>query len=49
MAKKNAASPVTVYQIKVTLGGTKPLIWRRLLVPSNLAMDDPKNPEHGDL
>jgi hypothetical protein len=38
--KKAAASATTVYQIKVTLEGSKPTIWRRLLVPANLTLGD---------
>jgi hypothetical protein len=30
--------PTAIYQIKVTLLGTKPPIWRRLLVPANLTL-----------
>jgi hypothetical protein len=35
MAKKN----ISVYQIKVALSGSKPPIWRRLLIPSNLSLE----------
>jgi Plasmid pRiA4b ORF-3-like protein len=28
----------TIYQIKITLLGTKPPIWRRLLVPADLTL-----------
>lgn len=37
MAKKNI--PVSVYQIKVTLSGSRPPIWRRLLIPSDLSLE----------
>jgi hypothetical protein len=38
MTTKKIESPQDIYQIKVTLLGTKPLIWRRLLVPSSLTL-----------
>jgi hypothetical protein len=37
MATK-AASDSGIYQIKVTLLGTKPPIWRRLLLPADLTL-----------
>jgi hypothetical protein len=41
MAKKKAAvGPGTIYQIKVTLDGSSPPIWRRLLVPSKVTLGD---------
>ena len=36
-AKKNAVPP-EIYQIKITLLGTSPPIWRRLLVPANMTL-----------
>jgi hypothetical protein len=38
MATKRIASFQDIYQIKVTLLGTKPPVWRRLLVPSSLTL-----------
>jgi len=38
MATKKIASPQDIYQIKVTLLGTDPPIWRRLLVPASLTL-----------
>jgi hypothetical protein len=40
MAKKSAKTPGPIYQLKVTLNGTKPSIWRRLLVPASLTLGD---------
>ena len=46
---------VSIYQVKVTLKGSKPPIWRRLLVPSTtrlgkfhemLQVASPTHPEH---
>src|SRR3990170_4395665 len=31
-------SPTEIYQIKVTINGSKPPIWRRLLVPSDVTL-----------
>ena len=39
MATKSVGNPQEIYQIKVTLLGTSPLIWRRLLVPANLTLE----------
>jgi hypothetical protein len=38
MPSKKAAIPQEIYQIKVTLLGTKPPIWRRLLAPAGMTM-----------
>jgi hypothetical protein len=36
MATKQIETPQDIYQLKVTLLGTRPPIWRRLLVPADL-------------
>src|SRR5208283_4014151 len=38
MPTKHGAIPQEIYQIKVTLLGTNPPIWRRLLVPAVLTL-----------
>jgi hypothetical protein len=38
MARKKKSSEVPIYQIKVTLKGSKPPIWRRILVRSDVTL-----------
>jgi Plasmid pRiA4b ORF-3-like protein len=38
MPAKKSAVPPEIYQIKVTLLGTSPPIWRRLLVPADVTL-----------
>jgi Plasmid pRiA4b ORF-3-like protein len=38
MPAKNSAITAEIYQLKVTLLGTNPPIWRRLLAPANLTL-----------
>jgi hypothetical protein len=38
MSAKKIAVPQEIYQLKVTLLGTNPPIWRRLLVPANMTL-----------
>src|SRR5271167_3664184 len=39
MPTKHGAIPQEIYQIKITLLGTSPPIWRRLLVPATLTLE----------
>ena len=39
MATKQPASAQEIYQIKVTLAGTRPPIWRRLLLPAETTLE----------
>ena len=43
MATKKVLSSQDIYQIKVTLLETRPPIWRRLLVPANLTLEQLHN------
>jgi hypothetical protein len=36
--RRSRAVPKAIYQLKVTLEHVKPLVWRRLLVPSNIPL-----------
>ena len=38
MAAQDSDSPPRIYQIKVSLVGISPLIWRRLLVPDTTSI-----------
>ena len=40
MATTKGATDTPIYQIKVTLEGSKPPIWRRLLVPGDITLGD---------
>lgn len=37
--KANPATPAPIYQLKVELQGSEPLIWRRIQVPGNITLD----------
>jgi len=39
MAIKKIETPQEIYQIKITLLGTRPPIWRRLLVPAGMTLE----------
>ncbi|MDY6823373.1 MAG: hypothetical protein SWH68_06180 [Thermodesulfobacteriota bacterium] len=39
MPKKNK-KPESLYQLKITLTGSKPPIWRRLIVKDNIRLDE---------
>ena len=41
--RRAADKPTKLYQIKITLRDSKPPIWRRLLVPSSIRLDDLHN------
>ena len=43
MVRTKRATGTAVYQIKVTLEGSKQLIWRRLLVPGDITLGDLHN------
>lgn len=36
---KQSAAAAPRYQLKITLGGTKPPVWRRVIVPSTIRLD----------
>ena len=38
MPTKKSAAPAEIYQLKVTLLGTSPPIWRRLLAPAGMSL-----------
>ena len=39
MPANTVEKPQEIYQIKVTLLGTDPSIWRRLLIPTDLTLE----------
>ncbi len=38
MPRKKATTPDQVYQLKITLWGSKPQVWRRVLVPEQFTL-----------
>jgi hypothetical protein len=38
MAPRKSASPSSIYQLKITLKGIRPPIWRRVQIPSNITL-----------
>jgi hypothetical protein len=40
MPRKKAAEPRLIFQIKINLLGSKPSIWRRVLVPSDFTLEE---------
>src|SRR6266849_2543272 len=39
MPRRVPTAPISIFQLKVSLEDTRPLIWRRILVPSNFTLD----------
>lgn len=38
MATRKSSAAAQIYQLKITLRGAKPPIWRRVQVPSNITL-----------